>query len=398
MQRANIIIIGAGVVGAATAHYLARSAAFAPGEILMIERDPAFTRGSTGRSAGGIRQQFSTPENIAMSQATLAVIRDLAGEFGAELANQNDPGFREQGYLMLATPAGHAILAANHATQIAAGADIELLAAAGLAQRFPWLDTSDLSAGAFGRSGEGWIDGASLAQLLRKSAARLGVRTIHAEVCGLPHGADRRIAGATLADGRTIAADTIVNAAGPWAGDIARLAGIDLPVEPRKRFVYVLDLRDPPPALALAPLAVDPSGVWFRPEGRHFICGRSPAPDQEPADRDLDRIDHAFFETEVWPQLAARVPAFEKAKVVNAWAGFYDYNTLDQNAVIGAHPDVGNFYCANGFSGHGLQQATAAGRAIAELILHGRFVTLDLSRFGFARIATHSPLVERNVI
>jgi glycine/D-amino acid oxidase-like deaminating enzyme len=153
-----------------------------------------------------------------------------------------------------------------------------------------------------------------------------------------------------------------------------------------------------PDALRAAPLTVDPTGVWFRPEGRVFICGRSPEPDREPDAADLDAIDYAFFEGAVWPVLAARVPAFEAVKVVNAWAGFYDYNTLDRNAVIGPHPEIENLYFATGFSGHGAQQAAAAGRAIAELIAGGAYRTIDLGRFGYERIAERAPLPERNVI
>jgi glycine/D-amino acid oxidase-like deaminating enzyme len=143
---------------------------------------------------------------------------------------------------------------------------------------------------------------------------------------------------------------------------------------------------------------VDPSGVWFRPEGRFFLCGKSPEIDHEPPAIDLAQVDYTFFDEEVWPLLAARVPAFESVKVINAWAGYYDYNTLDQNAVIGPHPQVRNFYFANGFSGHGAQQAAAAGRAIAELIVHGAFQTIDLSRLGYERIVAGAPLAERNVI
>ncbi len=198
--------------------------------------------------------------------------------------------------------------------------------------------------------------------------------------------------------GARIACGALVNAAGAWAGEVAALAGAALPVEPRKRYVYVIDCREACDALRLAPLTVDPSGVWFRPEGRFFLCGKSPEPSQEPPTTDLDSIDHAFFESEVWPRLAARVPAFESVKVVNAWAGYYDTNTLDHNAVIGAHPEIPNFYFANGFSGHGAQQAAGAGRAVAELIVHGAFRTIDLTRLGYARIAAGRPLPERNVI
>jgi glycine/D-amino acid oxidase-like deaminating enzyme len=197
---------------------------------------------------------------------------------------------------------------------------------------------------------------------------------------------------------RSIEARFVVNAAGPWAGKLAALAGLRLPVEPRKRYVYVIDCREASDALRRAPLTVDPSGVWFRPEGRVFLCGKSPEASEEPPATDLDAIDHAFFENEVWPRLAARVPVFASVKVVNAWAGYYDYNTLDQNAVIGAHPTIPNLYFANGFSGHGAQQAAGAGRAIAELIVHGAFQAIDLTRLGYARIAEGRPLPERNVI
>jgi glycine/D-amino acid oxidase-like deaminating enzyme len=128
-----------------------------------------------------------------------------------------------------------------------------------------------------------------------------------------------------------------------------------------------------------------------------FLAGRSPTPDQEPPVGDLDVIDHAVFEEEIWPSLAALVPAFEAAKVVNAWAGYYDYNTLDQNAVIGPHPEIANLYFGTGFSGHGVQQGAAVGRAIAELIADGAYQTIDLTRLGYARIAANAPLTERNV-
>jgi glycine/D-amino acid oxidase-like deaminating enzyme len=173
------------------------------------------------------------------------------------------------------------------------------------------------------------------------------------------------------------------------------MAGIALPVEPRKRCVFVVGCRTPLPGM---PLLVDTSGVWIRPEGQVSICGISP---EETADARADgdfTVDERIFEETVWPALAARVPAMETLKLLRAWAGHYDYNTLDQNGVIGAHPTVGNFIFANGFSGHGLQQAPATGRAVAELIAHGRFVSLDLTLFGYARIPAGRPVYERNVI
>ena len=393
MDTADVVIVGGGIIGSAVAYFLSTDASVRGRRIVLAERDPSYAEASTARSAGGLRQQFSTPENIAMSQVTLELFRKLRTMFGPDA----DVSFREQGYLILSTDAGRQGLSDNVQLQRSHGAGIVLLDAAQLAQRFPWLSTEGLAAGAFGESGEGWFDPPSFAALLRKAAVARGVQLIPDRVTAIAveQGRARNV---TLASGRSIACGAVVNAAGPWAGEIASLAGLQLPVEPRKRFVYVLDCRDASDALRLAPLTVDPSGIWFRPEGRMFLCGKSPDGQDEPVDGDLGLVDHDFFEREVWPVLAARVPTFESVKVTSSWAGFYDYNTLDQNAVIGPHPDVPNVYFANGFSGHGAQQGAAAGRAVAELIVHGRFQTIDLTRLGYQRIVDGTPVRERNVI
>jgi FAD-dependent oxidoreductase domain-containing protein 1 len=387
---ADIVIVGGGIVGSAAAYHLTRLKA---GRVVLVERDPSYALCSTARSAGGVRLQFSTPENIALSQATLEVLRRLSREFGPDA----DIPFREQGYLILASGSGVDVLEQNAAIQRAHGAATTLFDAAGLAQRFPWLAVDGVAAGSFGPSGEGWIDPVLLMSLLRRAAVTQGAEIVTGEVVALSR-AGSRVAGVTLADGRQIACGALVNAAGPQAGAVAALAGIALPVEPRKRYIYVIDSRRASEALRGGPLTVDPSGVWFRPEGRTFLCGVSPDEASEPPAVDLDQIDEAPFHDIVWPALAARVPAFEEAKLLSAWAGFYDYNTLDQNGIIGAHPKVSNFYFANGFSGHGLQQGYGSGRAVAELIATGRFQTIDLTRFGYERIAAKRPLLELNVI
>ena len=393
MDRADVLIAGGGIVGSAVAYFLSIDPAFRGRRIVIVERDTSYREASTARSAGGLRQQFSTPENIAMSQVTLGMFRRLRTIFGTDA----DVGFREQGYLILASESGAAVLGENTALQQAHGGDTVLLEPAALAHTFPWIATDDVAAGAFGRSGEGWFDPPSFAALMRKAAQARGATLVRDEVAAIDVEGGR-ITGVRLASGGRMVCDTLVNAAGPWAGALAKLANVALPVEPRKRTVYVIDCRGPPPGLHRAPLTVDPSGVWFRPEGKLFLCGKSPEPDQEPPIGDLDTIDHAFFEQEVWPQLAARVPAFEAVKVLNAWAGYYDFNTLDQNAIIGPHPELTNLLFANGFSGHGAQQGAAAGRAVAELIVHGAFKTIDLTRLGYTRIAANAPLIERNVI
>jgi glycine/D-amino acid oxidase-like deaminating enzyme len=392
MQTADVVIVGGGIVGSAVAYFLSSDGAFQGRRIVVIERDPSYAQASTARSAGGLRQQFSTPENIAMSQFTLSLIRQIKTVFGPEA----DVGFREQGYLIMAAGADRMLLAENVALQQSHGADVALLDETALARQFPWMETEGVAAAGFGRSGEGWFDPPSLAALFRNAAKARGVTVLHDRVTAIE--TRGRVEAVRLASGARVAGGALVNAAGPWAGELAALADVPLPVEPRKRHVYVIDCREAPDALHKAPLTVDPSGVWFRPEGRFFLCGKSPDEGQEPSAADLDAIDHAFFESDVWPRLAMRVPAFESVKVVNAWAGYYDYNTLDQNAVIGPHPRLGNFYFANGFSGHGAQQAAAAGRAVAELIVHKAFQSIDLTRLGYGRIAEGWPLRERNVI
>jgi len=186
----------------------------------------------------------------------------------------------------------------------------------------------------------------------------------------------------------------VINAAGPWAGALAAMAGLSLPVRPRKRMTFVFDCRTD---LSHAPLTIDPTGVAFRPESGRYLGLVSP-PEAQDRDGDDLELDYDLFESVIWPALAHRVPAFEAVKLTNAWAGLYDFNTFDQNAIIGAHPELAGFWLCNGFSGHGIQQSPAAGRAIAELIVHGGFQSLDLSAFSYQRIIEGKPYRETNIV
>jgi glycine/D-amino acid oxidase-like deaminating enzyme len=389
MAHTDIVIIGGAIVGSSIAYFL-REEGFA-GSIALIERDPQFAHAATTLSCASIRQQFSIAENIRLSQFTLGLFRDLKARFGADA----DIGFREKGYLILASAAGEAVLRENHRVQAAEGADIVLEDAAALQRRFLWLSAEGIAAGAYGLSGEGWFDAHALLSLFRKALRDRDIDFVQDSVVGI-RTAGGKATGVTLAGGATIDTGVVINAAGPQAGGIAALAGLALPVEPRKRSVFVFEARE---SFDDMPLIVDPSGIYVRPEGSVYITGGAEPHETDAAADPADfEPEWHYFEEVIWPALAARIPAFEAIKATRAWAGHYDYNTLDQNAVIGPHPDMPNFLFCNGFSGHGLQQAPAAGRAIAEFVVHGAYRTVDCSAFGYDRIAVGRPFRELNVI
>ncbi|PHP68590.1 FAD-dependent oxidoreductase [Zhengella mangrovi] len=389
MPSYDVVIAGGAIVGSSIAWFL-REHGFG-GSIALVERDPGFSRAATTLSCASIRQQFSIAENIALSRFTLDFFRDLTRHFGADA----DIAFREKGYLILASDDGLPILQANHATQVAAGAPILLEDGPALSRRFSWLNPDGLAAGAYGVSGEGWFDAHNLLSLFRRSLRDRTVDLITATVTGLEI-TGGKVASVTLDDGNRYDCGLFINAAGPQAGDLAAMAGIDLPVEPRKRSVFVFECRE---RFDDMPLMVDPSGVYVRPEGAVYIAGgaEDTTDDPRPAADDFDP-DWELFDSVIWPTLAHRVPAFEAIKPGRAWAGHYDFNRLDQNAVIGPHAEISNFWFCNGFSGHGLQQAPAAGNAIAELLMHGAYRSIDLSRFSHDRVGAKRPLRELNVI
>jgi glycine/D-amino acid oxidase-like deaminating enzyme len=392
MARYDVAIVGGGAVGSSIAYFLLNDPTF-HGTVAVIERDPTYRRASSALSASAIRQQFSTPENIRMSQFGIEFLRDIGSQLAVEGGDAVDVALREGGYLFLATAEYEPVMRENHALQQVEGAEVVLLTPDELAGRFPWMTLDGVTLGSLGLRGEGWFDGYGLMQGFRRKARALGAESVTAEVVGID--LDRgRVSGVRLADGSLLGCGTLVNAAGPWARQVAAMAGVELPVEARRRMVFVFDARWQP---ADFPLVIDTSGVWVRPEGEGFICGHAPPEREDLPDLPLE-VDRGRFEDVIWPALAARVPAFEAIKVTNAWAGYYEMNTFDHNAILGPHPEIANLFLANGFSGHGLMQSPAVGRAISELIVHGRYVTLDLSIFGYERIPAGRPVIEKNVI
>ncbi|HEX2552415.1 MAG TPA: FAD-binding oxidoreductase [Microvirga sp.] len=392
----DVVIAGGAAMGSSTAYHLLDDPAFR-GRVLVVEKDPTYGRSASALSAASIRQQFSSPVNIRISLYGIRFLREIGDRLAVD-GDRPEIGLSERGYLYCATAAGASVLAENQAVQAAEGADILLLDPDALKARFPWLNTEDLAAGTWGRSGEGWFDGWGLLQAFRRKARALGAEYRQGAVAAVEREGNR-VAAVRLADGTRIACGALVNCAGSGGPALAAMAGVGIPVRAKRRYVFSFTCRE---RIENCPLLIDPSGAWCRPEGEGFIGSASPGPgDEDPDWHDDDpatqEADHVFFEERVWPALAHRVPAFEAIRPGRAWAGPYDMCLLDHNAVVGqTGPD--NFYLCNGFSGHGLQQAPAVGRGLAELLVHGRYTSLDLADLGFERVAAGRPLLERNVI
>ena len=411
----HTLIVGAGPVGLSTAYHLALAWSGDGRGICVVERDPTGSASSAVRSAGGIRQQFSLRENVLLS---------LYGrDFLRQTARLWDVNFVEGGYLFLAaTQEGRDVMVKNNAVQRDVGAaDIVLLEPNELRQKFPWLNTDDILLGSYGSKGEGWFDPWALMCGFKREGLAMGVQYIHGEIvtstCDertgnvlsvvvrtfCPPGSSTRI--------HTVTPEFFVNAAGAHCADVLDiLAGrhrklqYPLPVKPRKRSIYFFHCPDPPP---LVPLTIDPlTGVYVRSDDTArgtFLCGVSP-PSTNDMDfcNESDTLDHAdanLFEEVIWPSLYHRVPAFGNLKVQSSWSGLYEYNCIDQNAIIDFHPETPNVLLLNGFSGHGLQQSPAVGRAAAELIETGRFQTLDLRIFSFNRcMGMAPPVLEAGIV
>ncbi len=391
MNSYDVVIAGGAAVGGSIAYHLATDPGFR-GRVLVLEPDQTYARAASALSAASIRQQFSSAVNIRISLFGIGFLRAI-GETLAVDGERPEIGLREGGYLFLATAAGAGILKDNHALQTELGADIAHFDAAGLKRQFPWLATDDLAGGCWGRTGEGWFDGYGLLQAFRKKARSLGVEYRKAGLATIDMKAGRATE-LVLDDGSRIACGSLAIAAGTSARALVRQTGFDIPVHAKKRMIFTFECRE---KLDGFPLLIDPTGVYCRPEGTGFLGGSAPPPDADPDASDFD-VEHAFFDDVVWPTLAARIPAFEAIRPGRAWAGHYDMNLFDHNALVGRVPGTGNVYLANGFSGHGLQQSPAVGRYVAELIADGKFRTLDLGELEPGRLITNRPVIEKNVV
>lgn len=387
MDQADIVIVGGGGVGSSIAYFLS-SLTLGGLKIIVFERDPSYAQAATALAAGGIRQQFATPENVLMSQFGFRFIEG-ANETLAVDDFKPALGLLSHPYLRLESERLIDEVSAQAEMQRALGATPELLNRDVLKERFPWMVVEDVGIGVLGGVFEGAFDPFALLQALRRKSVAQGVEYRHVEVVGFEW-AGSQIVGVKLANGEGVHCETVVNAAGARAGMVAALAGLHLPVGPLKAHTFAFRPATP---IEGCPIVLDHVAmVNFKPEGPLFLA----ASPRESALRGPDDFDEdpGLFEEHVWPALAHRVPQFEQLKLQRGWVGHIEWNAFDANPILGAHPDQPRFLFANGLSGHGVQHLPAVGRAIAELIVFGEYRALDLSRFSYERLVLERPLRE----
>lgn len=381
----DVILIGGGVMGCATAYFLLKAEPNL--HVAIIEKDPTYVKNSTILSDGNIRMQFNIKENIQISLFGLQFLENFAAEMAVG-GEKPDVAFRKQGNLFLTDSTGRAAAQEGLALQQNLGCPIEWLTVDEIRQRFPNLILQNCSGGTFG-PGEGTMDPHAVLHAYKNKAIALGAEFIAAEVTALNF-SQNRIQGVQLANGQKLNAPNVVNSAGAWVPQIAKLAGIDLPIKPVMRQVFVLETAVIPQITW--PLTVFPTGLYLIHEhGGTFMCGKSLTDD--PVTYEDFSWDQRRFEDLLWPELVDFLPNFDRLKVISGWAGLYAVNTFDANAILGQWPQLQGFYIMGGFSGHGFQQCHANGRYIAELIL-GQEPTLDLAIFSPQRILDNKPVFE----
>jgi glycine/D-amino acid oxidase-like deaminating enzyme len=393
LKSYDVIIIGGAMLGSSTAWFLSNNKDFT-GKILVVERDPTYEFAATSLTNSSIRQQFSEPINVKISQFGADFVKNFKTYMGGG-SDLPQPIIQSFGYMYLADNQPFAdLLKEVQIMQAANGAGTKHMSRDEIKAAYPFYNLDDIIAGNHNLIDEGYFEGATLFDWWKRQAKQNGVEYLHNEVISMQK-KDNRIETLTLKSGEVISCGTVVNCSGTRASLTAAMAGIEIPVEPRKRMTFIFDAERP--LDRDLPLTIDPSGVHMRSEGKYYMTGCPPDDDRAVDHNDFD-IDHQIWENKIWPALAHRVPQFEAIKVINSWAGHYDYNVLDQNAILGPHTQIKNFMFCNGFSGHGFQQSPAMGRGLSELITYGEFRTLDLSPFNFSRIERGEPFLEKAVI
>lgn len=390
----DVVIIGGAMLGSSTAWFLSDNKDF-DGRILVVEMDPTYGNSATARTNSCMRQQFSTEINIRISQFAAEFVKNFREYMGGD-PDVPEPILQSYGYMYLADdPAFVSVLQECQQIQAACGAGTKIMTPDEILEAYPFYNMEGIVAGSHNLKDEGYFDGNTLFDWWKRKARQNGAEYITNEVISIQRVGDR-IESVTLKSGETIALGQLVNASGTRGAITAQMAGIDIPIEPRPRYTFIFDAAEP--LDRDLPLTIDPSGVHMRTDGQYYLAGCPPIGDDPAVGFDDFEIDHDVWEEKAWPAIANRVPAFERIKLTNTWVGHYDFNTLDQNAIIGPHTEVKNFVFLNGFSGHGFQQSPAMGRGAAEHLTYGEFRSLDLSPLGYERIMNNSPFVEKAII
>ena len=390
-MKYSVAIIGGGIIGSSAAYFLARAGNDI--SVAVIEKDSSYSNATTPQGAGGVRQQFSIEENIAQSTFSLDFYKNWNTNM-ADIPDLSDLHFREQGYLFVVTAEGEDTLRRNEALQRSMGVKTVVMDRKELCRKFPSIDRKDIVKSVY-TPDDGWIDPNAGMWGFRRAAEYHGATYINGRATGMDT-TKTKVIGVTLEDGRKIEADYIINCAGPWANDIARMTGTELPIVPMCRVQHFWKC---PYEFEDLPLVKDKSGMFFRPEGDGFVGGR-PSFDIEPGYvEDIYKGFFAnYFEDTVWPMLAALVPKFEDLRLQRSWGGHYAQNLLDGNVIIGSYSQGhDNLLTACGFSGHGIMHAPAVGRALSELVLNGGYQTIDLTRFSYDRVKRNEPLLEMGI-
>lgn len=378
---ADVVIIGGGVIGMSIAYHLAR---MGEQNIVVLEREAMLGLGSTGKCAGGIRQQFSTEVNIRLAMESVRFFERFQEELDA------DPEFRQRGYLFLATtPQDAAAFQHNVALQRSLGLKVDILTPQQAKNLVPALNVEDVLLATYCPT-DGYADPHGVLQGFAKGARRLGVEIcLDTEATGIELSRGR--VSAVLTNKGRIEAPCVVDAAGPWLANIGRMVGVELPVLPYRRQIFV---TNPFPAIPdPLPMVIDfaPS-FYFRKEGPGILMGMTD--DAEPSSFNT-HVDWDFLE-QVVEKAVHRAPVLEQAGFMDGWGGLYEV-TPDDNPILGPLPEVEGFFCAGGFSGHGFMLAPATGRAMAELILNGHS-EVDISSLGIARLREGREFREKQVI
>lgn len=392
----DVVIVGGAIMGSSLAWFLSSNEDF-DGRILVVEKDPTYEFSSTMATNSCMRQQFSAELNIKISQFAAEFVKNMRSYMG------NDPDVPQLtihnfGYMYLADNDDFAdTLKDNQKIQIANGAKTKLMTPEDIKRDYPFYNVDDIVLGSLNTHDEGYWEGITVFDWWRKKARAADVHYIQNEVVAMTKDkTGEKISSVTLKSGETISCGTVVNASGPRAIETAKMAGIAVPIEPRKRFTYVFSAEQP--LDRDLPLTIDPSGVHVRQDGTSlYLAGGHSDYDPAVAYDDFE-MDHDLWIDHIWPVLATRIPQFEAIKIEREWAGHYAYNAFDHNAVLGPHTEIKNFIFLNGFSGHGLQQSPAMGRGTAEFITYGTYKTLDLSPFHYERIPNNTPIIEKAVI